>query len=128
MKIRFGSSRSPIAIGSNSVGMKGGVLIEKNHADRRRSSDSAPSSRSIASRADLARPRPRKKADGAGDLVVAPADLIVAAAPMDERARSSAGQHAPHAANDDGVGVAFDSLLDVATEHGDRIGEAMRSA
>src|SRR5208282_5021129 len=36
----------------------------------------------------LARPKSRERANGAGDLVVAPADLIVAAAPMDERARS----------------------------------------
>ena len=45
---------------------------------------------------------------------------------MDERARTSAGQHAPHAAYDNGVRMTFDVLFDIAIEHGDRIGEAVR--
>lgn len=71
-------------------------------------------------------PAARKEADRARNLVLAPADLIVGAAPIDERAGRCAQQHAPNAADDVGVRVPLDAFVHLAIEDGDQIGEARR--
>lgn len=59
--------------------------------------------RSIWCGCDLLQSKSRRKADSSGNLLIAPAHLIIGSSPMDERARTSAGQHASHAAYDHGV-------------------------